>query len=657
MPQILNHYPKNELKPSGIEWLGDIPEHWEAKKLKYVAQINPSKKNYEFSKDADDEIVFLPMERVTEDGVFDQSLRKPINSVSSGFTYFERGDVIIAKITPCFENGKGALLVNLDTTFGFGSTEFHTLRASTVLDTRFLFLVSKSGLFRKIGEAFMTGAAGQKRVSTDFVENFKLGFPPLSEQQAIASYLDGKCGEIDDLIANKQRIIALLQEERAAMINQAVTRGLNPKAKLKPSGVEWLGDVPEHWEVKRMKHLGMIRYGLGEPPEYVDDGLPFIRATDINHGKIDTRLVKRVAPDDIPWHRRPLLELNEILVVRSGAYTGDSAIVSNEIAGCVAGYDMILTIQKASPEFLAWVLLSRYMLIGQIYLERMRAAQPHLNAEELGAFFVLLPSLSEQQEIVEYIDQETARIDEILSRTKREIELLQEYRTALISEVVTGKVRVPQEVNEEKPTQKSGRNATIRRAVLAAEVVHRFHTHQTFGRVKLMKCLYLLENHLQIKELDMEWSRQLAGPYSPKGIGSVEKVMNKNQWFGLQKTTGNSIRYFRLSKSGGHKKYFPAWFGDRQSEIDQLLDLLSPLNMDQCEITATLYGVWNDLIIQNESITDDRIVDEVRNHWHDTKKRFEPERLKKALGWMRKKNIVPTGWGKPLMIPDKKKQK
>ena len=103
--------------------------------------------------------------------------------------------------------------------------------------------------------------------------------------------------------------------------------------KYKDSGVEWLGEVPEHWEVKRIKQIGSIRYGLGEPPEYVDNGLPFIRATDINRGKIDLEAVKKVNPDDIPWNRKPEVKLNEILVVRSGAYTGDSAIVIEDIAG------------------------------------------------------------------------------------------------------------------------------------------------------------------------------------------------------------------------------------------------------------------------------------------------------------------------------------
>lgn len=205
----------------------------------------------------------------------------------------------------------------------------------------------------------------------------------------------------------------------------------------KPSGVEWLGDIPDHWTMKRIKHTGTIRYGLGEPPEYVDDGLPFIRATDIKRGKVDLDDVKKVSKNGIPWSRRPLLNFNEILIVRSGAYTGDSAIVTEHITGCVAGYDMVLTVNKAHALFIAWVLLSKYMLNGQIFLERLRAAQPHLNAEELGGFLILIPPLPEQRAIASFLDRETARIDAFIEKKLRQIELLQEKRTALINYAVT----------------------------------------------------------------------------------------------------------------------------------------------------------------------------------------------------------------------------
>ncbi len=432
-------YPK--YKPSGVEWLGSVPEHWEVKRGRFCMDVNP-RSNRVRVLHPDDEVSFVPMEAVGEYGGLNLVLTRPIADVGSGYTEFENGDVVVAKITPCFENGKGALASGLLNGVAFGTTELHVLRASPALDRRFLFYFTISRLFRNTGEGEMYGAGGQKRVPPEFCENVRIPLPPSDEQHAIADFLDRETAKIDTLVAKKRMLIERLQEKRAELISRTVTRGLNPNAKLKPSGIDWLGDIPEHWSVKRIKHLGSIRYGLGEPPEYVEDGLPFIRATDIKRGKIDLDAVKKVSPDDVVWSRKPQLKLNEILIVRSGAYTGDSAIVTSEIEGCIAGYDMVLTIHAGHPPFIAWVLLSKYVLQGQIYLERLRAAQPHLNAEELGGFIVLVPPISEQCAIADFLDRETAKIDGMIAKVEIAIERLQEYRMVLITAAVTGKIDV-----------------------------------------------------------------------------------------------------------------------------------------------------------------------------------------------------------------------
>jgi len=196
------------------------------------------------------------------DGTFDNSITKPFSELKTGFTYFAENDVIFAKITPCFENGKGALLKNLGSEIGFGSTEFHVLRAIANFTTpEFLYYITISGLFRSVGKAFMQGVAGQKRVTNDFVQNFVIGLPSIQEQAGIAYFLDRKTAQIDGLIARKERMIELLKEERTAVINQAVTKGLNPKAELKDSGIEWLGKIPKHWRIKRLKYVLRNRKG------------------------------------------------------------------------------------------------------------------------------------------------------------------------------------------------------------------------------------------------------------------------------------------------------------------------------------------------------------------------------------------------------------
>ena len=156
--------PDVRLKPSGIDWLGDVPAHWEVRRLKWVASLNPSKREVRAPLLADTPVTFLPMERVGRDGRIETGEMLPASDVWNGFTYFEREDVLVAKITPCFENGKGACLDSLPTKVGFGSTEFHVLRAGPSTSSQFLYRLTTLEEFRRLGVNAMTGAAGQQRV-------------------------------------------------------------------------------------------------------------------------------------------------------------------------------------------------------------------------------------------------------------------------------------------------------------------------------------------------------------------------------------------------------------------------------------------------------------------------------------------------------------
>ena len=207
--------------------------------------------------------------------------------------------------------------------------------------------------------------------------------------------------------------------------------------KYKDSGVEWLGEVPEHWTTLKVGRVASIRYGIGEPPQYHDDGTPLIRATNVHAGKLFNEGMVFVNPEEIPEQRIVWLEVGDIVVVRSGAYTGDSAIVPDGFGRCIAGFDMVLKSHSARPEFIQFALLSSYLKNAQIDLQRMRAAQPHLNAEELGSCLLVLPTMEEQTRIAEFLDRETGKIDELVAEQQRLMELLKEKRQAVISHAVT----------------------------------------------------------------------------------------------------------------------------------------------------------------------------------------------------------------------------
>jgi type I restriction enzyme S subunit len=219
---------------------------------------------------------------------------------------------------------------------------------------------------------------------------------------------------------------------------QCAVRRFKPYPAYKASGVDRLGEIPAGWVQTPLKRVASIRYGLGEPPEQLATGLPFIRATNISKGRIIAHEMQFVDPKDVPWDRDPVLRSDDIIVVRSGAYTGDSAIVPPEYDGAIAGYDMVVRLRRGLvPQFIAWALLSGYALDTQIKVVSVRAAQPHLNAEELGAVVLLLPPRNDQRAVTAFLDRETAQIDALLAKKGQLIALLQEKRTALITRAVT----------------------------------------------------------------------------------------------------------------------------------------------------------------------------------------------------------------------------
>lgn len=203
------------------------------------------------------------------------------------------------------------------------------------------------------------------------------------------------------------------------------------------SGVEWLGEIPTSWEVSALKRVASIKYGIGEPPAYREAGTPLIRATNVNAGEISPEGMVFVDPIDIPASRRVWLTLGDIIVVRSGAYTGDSALIRAENIPAIAGFDMIVTPSDVDNSFLQYALLSTEVKTFQLDLLQARAAQPHLNAQELGGCLLPLPSLPEQRAIAAFLDRETAKIDALVAEQRRLIALLAEKRQAVISHAVT----------------------------------------------------------------------------------------------------------------------------------------------------------------------------------------------------------------------------
>ena len=220
---ILHGFKDTSQKESGVYWLGKIPASWNVMPLKRICRANASIADLLKGKENIEKVTFLPMENVSETGEIDCSIKKPIAEVRSGFSSFSKGDVVVAKITPCFENGKGACLDDLDTDIGFGTTEFINLRPSEKVLSRYLYMITMTQPFRKLGEEVMTGSAGQKRVSVNYIKNFTVGIPSINEQGKILTNIDKKLFQIDKAIEIEHQDITLLQELKARIVSDVVT--------------------------------------------------------------------------------------------------------------------------------------------------------------------------------------------------------------------------------------------------------------------------------------------------------------------------------------------------------------------------------------------------------------------------------------------------
>ena len=435
----------SEYKPSGIEWLGNVPEHWKIARSDGIVSSERQQVQPEvfISEDIFHYSIPLVQEHGTgavEEGESIKSAKQPVFCKS----------LLVSKLNP----RKATIIVaephpNLRT---LCSTEFVALFADKC-DLGFLTYVTLSEAFRqRLDAAVQSVTRSHQRATPRDIYSFWNAWPPLDEQQAIARFLDAKTAQIDELIARKRQLIDRLKEKRQALIARTVTRGLPPEAakaaglepypEMQPANVEWLDYYPAKWSLVPLKYLSVIRYGIGEPPEYVDDGVPLIRATNVDAGFIRDNGLVRVNPDDIPAKRIVWLCEGDIVVVRSGAYTADSARISAEFSGSIAGFDMVVSPRKIESRFLAYAILSRYFKDGQLDIRKLRAAQPHLNAEDLGGSIICVPPEYEQPLISDFLDRETAHIDQLVELAEGVIRNTTEYRQALITSAVTGKIDV-----------------------------------------------------------------------------------------------------------------------------------------------------------------------------------------------------------------------
>lgn len=407
-------------------------------RLRYLADLNPSKSELK-GLSSDTEVSFLPMEAIGERGDLDLSQTRPLGEASSGYTFVRDDDVVIAKITPCFENGKGAYISGLINGIGFGTTELIVVRAKKArINPRFLSYVFQSPHFRKPAEGHMTGAGGQKRVPDDFVRDFRIDVTDCTLQDKIVGYLDRETAEIDALIEKQERLIALLEEKRQAFISHALTKGLDPTAPMKDSGIPWVGLIPAHWELQKLRTLVTIEKRIAGTLGYdvfsiTQRGLKVkdLDSADGQHS-MDYSKYQIVEPGDFAMNHMDLLTGYVDIAQRQGVTSPDYRVFRLKSSSSVLARFLLLVLQDAYRRRVLYAFGQ-----GSSNLGRWR-----LPSEAFYGFPVALPSQSEQLEIVSEVARFEDDTEKLVSACRKAAHVLRERRASLISAAVTGKIDV-----------------------------------------------------------------------------------------------------------------------------------------------------------------------------------------------------------------------
>jgi type I restriction enzyme S subunit len=427
--------PYAEYKDSGQEWLGGVPAHWELKPG-HVA-FAPRKESNRGMKEKT--VLSLSYGRIKVKATDKQHGLVPESYET--YQVVNEGNIIIRGTD--LQNDHTSLRIGLSRNRGIISSAYLCLQAlpSVIPDYGYQIL----NVFDLTKAIYLYGSGLRQNLDHGEIKRLPIFLPPLDEQAAIVRFLDHANRKIDRFIRAKRKLIGLLNEQKQAIIHHAVTRGLDPDVPFKPSGIPWLGDIPKHWKHTRLKfEASHIVDCLHATPTYRTDGIfPAIRTADIEPGKVRLEQARKISPAEFQrWTARLKPEMGDVLYSREGERFGIAANVPADTSLCISQRMMVFRIRKRqNSEYLMWQLNCQHVYL-QASLYVMGSTAPHVNVEQIKNFQLALPPVDEQKAIVEHIRSECSSVNTAIARTEREIALMQEYRTRLTADIVTGKLDV-----------------------------------------------------------------------------------------------------------------------------------------------------------------------------------------------------------------------
>ncbi|NNM58983.1 MAG: restriction endonuclease subunit S [Legionellales bacterium] len=428
----MKYLPYQIQQDSDITWLQNIPNHWRVIRLKFATNLINNKVNAENSN-----LPYIGLEHI--ESWTGKKLNGEISDSEGTASMFISGDVLFGKLRPYLAK------VHLAKQEGLISSEALVIRCKNSVNSDFLKYYILSRDFINIVDSSTYGSK-MPRASWNFIGNLPLLLPEIKEQQSIARFLDHKTAQIDTLIAKQQALLTKLTEKRTALISHAVTKGLDPSVKMKDSGVEWLGEIPEHWEIWKVTH-GFKTIGSGttpksDNPSFYDGNIPWITTSELRERVIyDT--THKITEEAVKAHSTlKLYSAGSLAIAMYGATIGRLGILGTNAAVnqacCVFSESNVFYIQFVYY----WLWMHRPILISL----SNGGGQPNLNQDDLKKLSVPIPSFNEQKRIANFLNEKTVKLDDQNKKVEAIIMRLQEYRSTLITKAVTGKIDVRQVV-------------------------------------------------------------------------------------------------------------------------------------------------------------------------------------------------------------------
>lgn len=417
----------NEYKDSGVQWLGEIPSHWGLRRTKYVWKETDSRSEF-------------GSEQLLSVSQYDGVRKAQLDSRSESLKGYKivKQDELVINIMLAWLGGLGVSKHE-----GIVSPAYCVYKLQDAQNPRFLHYLYRTPMYLAEFARHSTGIVPSRwRMYTDDFGEVLTLLPPIEEQDAMVAYLDTATAKIDEAIAQQQKMIDLLNERKQIIINNAVTKGLNPDAPMKDSGVDWIGEIPEHWEVMKTSHI-FHHIGSGTTPKsgredyYSEDGIPFLQTGDLNDGFIN-ETSKHITEKALRDTNLKLYPKGSLVVAMYGATIGKLGILNIDTtvnqACCV-----LPTSDRVGNKFAMYVLSTAK---ADLLLKSRGGGQPNISQDTIRNEKIVVPPLAEQNEIVQYIEHSCTPIDGAISNATNQISLLQERKQIIINDVVTGKVKV-----------------------------------------------------------------------------------------------------------------------------------------------------------------------------------------------------------------------